>query len=111
MWGADDLKLVNILRGHRGSVLCLLALGHLLISGARDNTIRWGIGTGNKKQDRVRSLVGLGWRCLIWGEGMEGRPMHPLLLRHLLISGSRHNTIRCVEEGCRIQPVWCKVMN
>lgn len=40
VWGADDLKLVNILRGHRGSVLCLLALGHLLISGARDNTIR-----------------------------------------------------------------------
>ncbi len=42
VWRAEDLSPVRILRGHRGSVLCLLALGGLLISGARDNTIRCG---------------------------------------------------------------------
>jgi hypothetical protein len=41
VWRASDLTLVRVLRGHRGSVLCLLSLGHLLLSGARDNAIRW----------------------------------------------------------------------
>jgi hypothetical protein len=41
VWRASDLSLVRVLRGHRGSVLCLLAVGHLLLSGARDNAIRW----------------------------------------------------------------------
>ena len=36
---------MRVLRGHRGNILCLLSLGHLLISGARDNTIRYGLGT------------------------------------------------------------------
>jgi WD40 repeat protein len=40
VWSADDLQLVRVLRGHRGSVLCLLAVGNLLLSGARDNLIR-----------------------------------------------------------------------
>ncbi|GFR43584.1 hypothetical protein Agub_g4681, partial [Astrephomene gubernaculifera] len=41
VWDAATLKLVGVLRGHRGSVLCLLGLGsNLLLSGARDNTIR-----------------------------------------------------------------------
>ncbi|KAG2445688.1 hypothetical protein HXX76_000296 [Chlamydomonas incerta] len=41
VWDAATLKLVAVLRGHRGSVLCLLGLGpNLLLSGARDNTIR-----------------------------------------------------------------------
>ena len=45
----------------------------------------------------MRSLVGLGWRCLTWGEGMEERPMHLmhlLPLRHLLISAARDDAIR-----------------
>ena len=42
LWRCADLSHVATLRGHRGSVLCLLAAGagSLLISGARDNTIR-----------------------------------------------------------------------
>ncbi|GLC44069.1 hypothetical protein PLESTB_000932700 [Pleodorina starrii] len=41
VWDAATLKLVGVLRGHRGSVLCLLSLGSsILLSGARDNTIR-----------------------------------------------------------------------
>ncbi|GIL47514.1 hypothetical protein Vafri_4310 [Volvox africanus] len=41
VWDAATLKLVSVLRGHRGSVLCLLGLGSsTLLSGARDNTIR-----------------------------------------------------------------------
>jgi WD40 repeat protein len=40
VWRASDLSLVRVLRGHRGSVLCLLAVGHVLLSGSRDNTIR-----------------------------------------------------------------------
>lgn len=40
VWRVADLSLVRVLRGHRGSVLCLLALGPLLLSGARDNAIR-----------------------------------------------------------------------
>ncbi|GIL70254.1 hypothetical protein Vretifemale_1091 [Volvox reticuliferus] len=41
VWDAVTLKLVGVLRGHRGSVLCLLGLGSsTLLSGARDNTIR-----------------------------------------------------------------------
>jgi len=43
VWRASDLSLVRVLRGHRGSVLCLLAVGNVLLSGARDNTIRWGL--------------------------------------------------------------------
>ena len=46
VWRADDLSLVRVLRGHRGSVLCLLSLGHLLLSGARDNAIRRGARRG-----------------------------------------------------------------
>lgn len=41
VWRASDLSLVRVLRGHRGSVLCLLAVGNVLLSGARDNTIRY----------------------------------------------------------------------
>lgn len=41
VWRASDLELVRVLRGHRGSVLCLLAVGNMLLSGSRDNTIRW----------------------------------------------------------------------
>lgn len=41
VWSTADLSLQRTLRGHRGSVLCLLAVGSLLVSGARDNTIRW----------------------------------------------------------------------
>lgn len=44
VWRASDLSLVRVLRGHRGSVLCLLAVGNVLLSGARDNTIRCGRG-------------------------------------------------------------------
>ncbi len=41
VWDAVSLRLVGVLRGHRGSVLCVLGLGGgLLLSGARDNTIR-----------------------------------------------------------------------
>ncbi|GLI58924.1 hypothetical protein VaNZ11_000709 [Volvox africanus] len=41
VWDAATMKLVSVLRGHRGSVLCLLGLGSsTLLSGARDNTIR-----------------------------------------------------------------------
>ena len=40
VWRASDLELVRVLRGHRGSVLCLLAVGSMLLSGSRDNTIR-----------------------------------------------------------------------
>ncbi len=41
VWDAATLKLLGVLRGHRGSVLCLLGLGSsTLLSGARDNTIR-----------------------------------------------------------------------
>lgn len=40
VWRASDLLLVRVLRGHRGSVLTLLAVGSVLLSGARDNTIR-----------------------------------------------------------------------
>lgn len=40
VWEADSLKLVRVLRGHRGSILCLLVMGNYLLSGARDNTIR-----------------------------------------------------------------------
>lgn len=40
VWNASDLSLVRVLRGHRGSVLTLLAVGHVLLSGSRDNTIR-----------------------------------------------------------------------
>jgi WD40 repeat protein len=43
VWRASDLKLMRVLRGHRGSVLCLLAVGNLLLSGARDNAIRYGL--------------------------------------------------------------------
>jgi hypothetical protein len=41
VWRASDLTLLRVLRGHRGAVLCLVALGNLLLSGARDNAIRW----------------------------------------------------------------------
>lgn len=40
VWRASDLSFVRVLRGHRGSILCLLAVGNMLLSGARDNTIR-----------------------------------------------------------------------
>lgn len=40
VWRLSDLSLVRVLRGHRGACLCLLAVGNLLLSGARDNTIR-----------------------------------------------------------------------
>ncbi len=40
VWRADTLQLVRTLRGHRGSVLCLHTIENLLVSGARDNTIR-----------------------------------------------------------------------
>lgn len=41
VWRLHDLSLVRVLRGHRGSILCLLAIGNLLLSGARDNVIRY----------------------------------------------------------------------
>jgi hypothetical protein len=41
VWRASDLTLLRVLRGHRGAVLCLVALGNLLLSGARDNAIRY----------------------------------------------------------------------
>jgi WD40 repeat protein len=41
VWHASDLSLARVLRGHRGSVLSLLAVGNVLLSGSRDNTIRW----------------------------------------------------------------------
>lgn len=41
VWRASDLSLVRVLRGHRGSVLTLLAVGNVLLSGSRDNTIRY----------------------------------------------------------------------
>ena len=41
VWRASDLSLVRVLRGHRGSVLTLLAVGSVLLSGSRDNTIRY----------------------------------------------------------------------
>ena len=44
VWSCRDLQFVAVLRGHRGSILCLLAIDKLLLSGARDNTIRWGGG-------------------------------------------------------------------
>ncbi len=40
VWRADTLQHVRTLRGHRGSVLTLLVIENLLVSGARDNTIR-----------------------------------------------------------------------
>lgn len=40
VWDAASLKLVRVLRGHRGSILSLLVMGSYLLSGARDNTIR-----------------------------------------------------------------------
>jgi hypothetical protein len=40
VWSAETLELVRVLRGHRGSVLCLLSVGTVLLSGARDNMIR-----------------------------------------------------------------------
>jgi hypothetical protein len=43
VWRASDLSLVRVLRGHRGSVLTLLAVGSVLLSGSRDNTIRYAI--------------------------------------------------------------------
>jgi hypothetical protein len=46
VWQASDLSLVRVLRGHRGSVLTLLAVGNVLLSGARDNTIRCACGEG-----------------------------------------------------------------
>jgi WD40 repeat protein len=48
VWRASDLQLVRVLRGHRGSVLCLLAVGNMLLSGSRDNTIRCGYITGSR---------------------------------------------------------------
>lgn len=40
VWHASDLSFVRVLRGHRGSILCLLAVNNMLLSGSRDNTIR-----------------------------------------------------------------------
>ncbi|KAF5825754.1 hypothetical protein DUNSADRAFT_7173, partial [Dunaliella salina] len=42
VWNSDDLTLVRTLRGHRGSVLCLVSIGSILVSSGRDNTIRCG---------------------------------------------------------------------
>ena len=40
VWMADSLEHVRVLRGHRGSILTLKAMGNMLFSGGRDNTIR-----------------------------------------------------------------------
>jgi hypothetical protein len=62
VWRASDLSLVRVLRGHRGSVLCLLAVGHFLLSGARDNAIRCASGAAGRAG---RIAWAFGWRgCL-----------------------------------------------
>ncbi|KAG1669406.1 hypothetical protein FOA52_004057 [Chlamydomonas sp. UWO 241] len=45
VWEVGSLALARVLRGHRGAILCLVSVGNLLVSGARDNTIRvWDMG-------------------------------------------------------------------
>jgi acetylornithine deacetylase/succinyl-diaminopimelate desuccinylase-like protein/WD40 repeat protein len=82
VWRASDLSFVRALRGHRGSVLCLLAVGSggMVLSGARDNTVRvWDLGMdgvcrrtllGHK--DDVVALAAVGVRRRFGGGGGAG---------------------------------------
>lgn len=63
VWRASDLSLVRVLRGHRGSVLTLLAVGSVLLSGARDNAIRcvWWQGCRGGLEPWDQHCVVSGW--------------------------------------------------
>jgi hypothetical protein len=67
VWRASDLSLARVLRGHRGSVLSLLAVGNVLLSGSRDNTIRWATVQGLGLWFRKYGFKVLRWATvLIW---------------------------------------------
>lgn len=41
VWRLRTLKPVHVLRGHRGSILTIRSIGSILLTGGRDNTIRY----------------------------------------------------------------------
>lgn len=57
VWSADTGKLLNLLRGHTGSVTCVVLSndGQLLASGSNDNSVKlWDMSTGKQ----LRTLTG-----------------------------------------------------